>query len=238
MNKLSIEEIIQEAQKAGLFDNLPGKGKPLHLDPSPDAVVNNLVKEANVKPEWIELAIEIDRLLQESERLLESYARRYVSQREALEEAYMPDTGAAASPQRLWWQILAGILTAHSRSLRSHHRHDELAQFRRDWDGALARYAALLHAANRKMRRFNYLVPVAHQQRRLIPIEERLRAFTEHFPRLMDTGDGTLQAMRGSVPPSLLTPPQDKPDAMPRDIQQVQILHTARRARRKQRPRK
>src|SRR5262249_46272472 len=40
----AVDQIVQEAQQAGQFDDLPGKGKPLKLDPSPDAMDNNRKK--------------------------------------------------------------------------------------------------------------------------------------------------------------------------------------------------
>ncbi len=52
-----IEEIIQEGQEKGLFDNLRGKGKPLNLQKNPYAVdmelANELLKENDLPPAWI-----------------------------------------------------------------------------------------------------------------------------------------------------------------------------------------
>lgn len=52
-----IEEIIQEGQESGLFDNLPGKGKPLNLNKNPYApdmeLANELLKENDLPPAWI-----------------------------------------------------------------------------------------------------------------------------------------------------------------------------------------
>lgn len=55
-----MEQMIQEAQKRGEFDNLPGKGKPLNLHQSdpfagPDELVYRTLKEAGFAPEWVEL---------------------------------------------------------------------------------------------------------------------------------------------------------------------------------------
>src|SRR5207244_1117915 len=60
----------------GKFEDLQGKGKPLVIDTSPDAVIKGILKEANVTlaPEWITLASEIERLLEQEQQLLESYA--------------------------------------------------------------------------------------------------------------------------------------------------------------------
>ena len=57
------ERAIQEAMRRGEFDNLPGRGKPLRIDPSEcaaDAIVAGMLKEANVVPEWIEQARAIE----------------------------------------------------------------------------------------------------------------------------------------------------------------------------------
>src|SRR5947209_18069800 len=81
-----VDQIIAEAQKEGKFEELRGKGRPLVIDTSPDAVVKSILKEANVSmaPEWITLASEIDRLLEQGEQLLESYAAEYARERAAL----------------------------------------------------------------------------------------------------------------------------------------------------------
>lgn len=51
---------MEEARRRGDFDDLPGKGKPLHLDGpdpygGPDAEVYRILKNAGFTPEWIEL---------------------------------------------------------------------------------------------------------------------------------------------------------------------------------------
>ena len=52
-----IEEIIQDGLEDGLFDNLPGKGKPLNLNKNPYAedmqLANDLLKENDLPPAWI-----------------------------------------------------------------------------------------------------------------------------------------------------------------------------------------
>ena len=55
-----IDEILGEAQKRGEMDDLPGAGKPLKFDGSPqDAVLGRLAKEANVKPPVVVLKEQI-----------------------------------------------------------------------------------------------------------------------------------------------------------------------------------
>ncbi len=62
-----VEERIAEAQKAGLFDNLPGKGKPLEFEdytfvPEDLRVAFHILKNANVLPPEVELLKEIHAL--------------------------------------------------------------------------------------------------------------------------------------------------------------------------------
>ncbi|MBK8900485.1 MAG: DUF1992 domain-containing protein [Anaerolineaceae bacterium] len=52
-----IEELIQDGIDNGLFDNLPGKGKPLNLNKNPYAadmeLAHELLKENDLPPVWI-----------------------------------------------------------------------------------------------------------------------------------------------------------------------------------------
>jgi DnaJ family protein C protein 28 len=54
-----IDQQIREAQERGDFDKLPGKGKPLSLEPNPYAadreMAYKILKDAGYAPEWIEL---------------------------------------------------------------------------------------------------------------------------------------------------------------------------------------
>lgn len=52
-----IEDLIQDGQEKGVFDNLPGKGKPLNLRKNPYAadmeLANTLLKQNDLVPAWI-----------------------------------------------------------------------------------------------------------------------------------------------------------------------------------------
>jgi len=52
-----IEDLIQDGQEKGIFDNLPGKGKPLNLRKNPYAadmeLANSLLKQNDLAPAWI-----------------------------------------------------------------------------------------------------------------------------------------------------------------------------------------
>ena len=63
------EEQIRRAIEAGKFDNLPGKGKPLHLDQNPFEdpdwrLANHVLKTSGFSLPWIEKRNEIEALIQ------------------------------------------------------------------------------------------------------------------------------------------------------------------------------
>jgi hypothetical protein len=230
---VGVDQIINEAQRDGKFDDLPGKGKPLEIDTSPDAVVKGLLKHANVSvaPEWIRLAAEIDRLLEEDERALAEDAARYTADRAALEEAdralaedacRAPEQESANWSTRLrhWLRPGPAPLTAEAR------RAEALNTLNRHWERALERHAARLHACNRKLRRFNQIVPFSYRQRPPLPVQERLEAFIDRFQRAERGPDGALQWVRGHVPAVLLTPPLEPEEgaSRPRDVLQAAAL--------------
>src|SRR4051794_28252704 len=79
---------IQEAMNRGAFDNLPGKGKPLDLDPrsgGADAILAGILKEANVAPEWVQLSRQIDDSKQQIAGELAGAPRRAAEHRQAAE---------------------------------------------------------------------------------------------------------------------------------------------------------
>ena len=60
-----VEDKVREAQQRGDFENLPGKGRPLHLSdnplvPSHVQMAHRLLANAGFAPDWVELAKEID----------------------------------------------------------------------------------------------------------------------------------------------------------------------------------
>jgi hypothetical protein len=236
-----LEKTITEAQAEGKFEDLPGKGKPLVIDTSPDAVIKGLLKEANVSlaPEWARLAGDIDRLLEEEQQLLQRYAATYGS------DLALLAAGAGNSDQPCerpagsgrWWQVVAGWATRKrsARPAAGAYRFRNLADAQRHWDRALERYAGLLHDLNRKIRRFNQLVPLTNRQRAPFAVKERLEAFIERFPRLALAEDGAVRAERSLVPPSLLVPPPEAQDPAARKRAALEAV-ALQRARRRQPP--
>jgi hypothetical protein len=197
-----VDPAVTEAIRQGAFDDLPGKGKPLKLDPSRDAVVNSLLKEAGYKPEWAELLDEADALIGQAGGVVE----RYAADREAVQSEldFAPAAPPAAPQRRPWWSLRPAIPSPVATAER-------IAEIDARWESVLRRYADHLHRANRKLRRYNEIVPLAGRQRALIPVPERLQAFAERFPRLRLDPDGALKTRPGETPNELLTDPEREP---------------------------
>jgi hypothetical protein len=70
---------IRDAQDEGTFENLPGKGKPLHLEtdlrvPPELRAAYRLMKEARILPDWIQLDKEIRQRQAQYQVRLEAFA--------------------------------------------------------------------------------------------------------------------------------------------------------------------
>lgn len=78
------ERKIQEGIDEGAFTNLPGKGLPLVLDDLPPHM--RLLKNAGIRPDWVQLNIQINCEREECGRYLhrisEEYARRIATDEE------------------------------------------------------------------------------------------------------------------------------------------------------------
>ncbi len=52
-----VEDLIEDGRRRGLFENLPGSGRPLDLDPNlyegSNALANQLMKDNDVRPPWL-----------------------------------------------------------------------------------------------------------------------------------------------------------------------------------------
>jgi hypothetical protein len=75
------EERIQEAQREGLFDNLPGKGRPLNLDddsaiPEELRLTFKILKNSNCLPIEMELRKDIFNLRQLLDAAIDPETRR------------------------------------------------------------------------------------------------------------------------------------------------------------------
>lgn len=82
------EEQIRRAIAEGKFDNLPGKGKPLHLDQNPFEdpdwrLANHVLKTSGFSLPWIEKRNEIEALIQSART---SLMRAQEKRREAVQD--------------------------------------------------------------------------------------------------------------------------------------------------------
>jgi DnaJ homolog subfamily C member 28 len=73
----NVEEHLRKAIEEGKFDNLPGKGKPLHIEENPNAdpdweLAYHLIKESGFTLPWIitirEIEMDIEKARQELQR--------------------------------------------------------------------------------------------------------------------------------------------------------------------------
>lgn len=80
-----IDDLIEEGREQGVFDNLPGKGKPLNLKRNRFApekeLAHRLLKQNDLKPAWImarsDLTAQIDSLRADIKRKWILYEREY-----------------------------------------------------------------------------------------------------------------------------------------------------------------
>lgn len=72
-----IDQIVQNAEKRGAFDNLPGAGKPLvHPDDPQNAVLNRIMQEADAKSPVVILRRQILEAQDRLKTLTDETARR------------------------------------------------------------------------------------------------------------------------------------------------------------------
>lgn len=80
-----IEDLIQDGKELGVFDDLPGKGKPLKLNQSPYGkerhLAHELMKQNDLTPAWIMsrnvIRAEIDKLRADIERTWARHEREF-----------------------------------------------------------------------------------------------------------------------------------------------------------------
>lgn len=89
-----VDQAIITAQQRGDFDNLPGHGKPLVIDDNPYAgdwaIGFHVLKNAGVKPLWMEVDAEIQAVQSEMQSVLDRLRRE-------LGEASVVEVGAGSS---------------------------------------------------------------------------------------------------------------------------------------------
>lgn len=72
-NRMNIEELIQKAINDGKFEDLPGRGQPLHLEENPFEdpdwrLANKILKDNGFSPAWIETRKEIEAAITEARK--------------------------------------------------------------------------------------------------------------------------------------------------------------------------
>jgi hypothetical protein len=114
-----VEERIRQAQEDGLFDHLPGAGRPLSWHPNPFAPAEqrlafDLIQNAGYTLPWIAEAQEIDaRIAQARARL----RRDYAWYRQAMERATAADLPAVEAVWQRRRQAFADEVAAINRAV-------------------------------------------------------------------------------------------------------------------------
>lgn len=144
------ERKIKEAQEQGLFDDLPGKGKPLDLSENPFLdpswrIAFKLLQDHGFAPEWIELDKEIRAELGALRRQLAESKCWYARAMASLEDW----PGCEARQGRAWIEAY--------------------------WERKLSYFATWIIELNKKIGLFNLKVPIVRLQRRKVSIDEELQ---------------------------------------------------------------
>jgi DnaJ family protein C protein 28 len=141
----AIERQIREAQERGLFDNLPGMGRPLELTPNPYAgdreLAFKVLRDAGYAPDWIEEDKDIRKRLDVARGVL---SRRWAWHQERLQE-------------------LADLSGSWAEAERS--------RTQAAWHGAVTAFREEVVGLNRAIRDLNLKMPGHHFQR--LPIDAR-----------------------------------------------------------------
>ena len=142
-----VDQLLQEAQESGKFDNLPQQGKHIKLDkdpytPSDMRLANKLLKDNDLLPEWIMLRKDIEalqgRLLDDMKKGLRAYK------------------GAVADAER-------------SPNTFERQSHAEAA-----WNRAKAAYQRSAERINRQILSYNLKVPSGVPQKPLFNVDREL----------------------------------------------------------------
>lgn len=98
-----VDHLIVEAQERGDFDDLPGHGKPLHIEDAPFAngreVGFGILKNAGIAPYWVELEKEIRGKTAQLDEIL-TRATRLAQERPVRRQDELPVPEVSL---RWWW---------------------------------------------------------------------------------------------------------------------------------------
>ncbi|MFZ4815583.1 MAG: DnaJ family domain-containing protein [Phototrophicaceae bacterium] len=105
-----VERAIREAMQAGMFDNLPGFGKPLQWSeaeaytPEDKRLAYKIMQENDVAPDWMMLGASIE---EQQQRLRRELARGWSAYRGALADAdRVGDLGRRSRVTRGWERLV------------------------------------------------------------------------------------------------------------------------------------
>ena len=142
-----IEDLIQDGQERGSFDNLRGKGKPLDLDKNPYGMdwklAHELMKENDVLPPWIAKRNEI---MAQIEQFRIDVSRVWTSHEQAFR--YAQGKGQKDALTLSWsdvcrqWETELGVLTKQIRDFKLGRPSDGLVIVKLDLKKELARAGA------------------------------------------------------------------------------------------------
>lgn len=163
---------IRDAQDEGVFDDLPGKGKPLNLDFDPRVppelrAAYRMMKDAQLLPDWIQLDKEIRQRQTQWEARVEAYAAR----REE-DAAHRPARGSKGYDEDL----------------------------DRARERFFYRAAEGLCELNRMIDRLNLIVPVVSRQRLRIDVVGKMGELEERFPRFSNRAPTAAESWHGVLP--------------------------------------
>jgi DnaJ homolog subfamily C member 28 len=106
-----VEHAIRQAMKDGLFDNLPGEGKPLNLGgdhdpntPEDQRMAYKIMKDNDIAPDWMMLRAFLD---EQQVRIRRELARGLKAYQNTLHEADRHgDIGKRSRANRTWERLL------------------------------------------------------------------------------------------------------------------------------------
>jgi DnaJ homolog subfamily C member 28 len=128
----NIEELMRRAMAEGKFDDLPGKGKPLHLDQSnPHAdpeweLAYRMLRESGFSLPWIEIIKEIEKDIETARKELQ----RAWKWRIIYLSAEVPDKKASAEWERALDAFMEKLTTLNQR-IRDYNLQVPNARFQR-----------------------------------------------------------------------------------------------------------
>jgi len=144
-----VEKLLRDAQANGKFDNLTGRGRPLKLDhedeTSEEWAANHLLKNQNLRPDWLEEDLAIRAELEQARRALQRTHHWRSEQLAALGTGNEADTLRA----REWVEA--------------------------EWCRAQREFRETLEQLNQRIRTLNLKVPLERFQRRLLTLEAELK---------------------------------------------------------------